>query len=257
MGANLSSEMLIEDQLKKYHATIITSLFVFSIMSPYAVAKTKILRLGYIEFHPYFYTNGQGNPEGIFIDIAEKVFREAGFRLEAVQLPTKRMAAYLGDGEIDVWMGLKTLPEFEGKAYLGNSVLAELVLRAYMIGEKPYLHIKEDLKNKKIIVLRGYSYGGWIHYLKYPSNNIELLKADSHQAAFQMLNAGRADYVLDYRRPSEVVLQQTDITDIRFSDMAAFPCFFVVSKKLPQGQIILDLLEHAFQKLKLQGLLPD
>ena len=33
------------------------------------------------------------------------------------------------------------------------------------------------------------------------------------------------------------------------SDMAVFPCFFVVSKKLPQGQATLDRLEHAFQTL--------
>ena len=242
--------------MKKYHVTIIISLFVLFIMNSDAVAKSKILRLGYIEFHPYFYTNNDGTPEGIFIDIAEKVFCEAGFLLQAVQLPTKRMVAYLINGEIDVWMGLKTLPEFEGKAYLGNSILAELVLRAYMIGGKPTLHVKADFKNKKIIVLRGYSYGGWIQYLESPFNNIELLTADSHYAAFQMLNAGRADYLLDYRRPSEAILQQMDITDIRFSDMAVFPCFFVVSKKLPQGQTILDRLEAAFQNLKQKGLLP-
>jgi hypothetical protein len=56
-------------------------------------------------------------------------------------------------------MGLKTLPEFEGKAYIGKTVVAELILRSYFRGKKKPIQVKEDLHGISVIIMRGYSYG--------------------------------------------------------------------------------------------------
>lgn len=98
-----------------------------------AVAIT--LKLGYIEFPPFTYTDEKGVPSGILIDLAKKVYPEAGCDFVATSYPVRRLASYIGSGDLDIWMGLKTLPEFEGKSYVGKSVIAELVLRAYTRGK--------------------------------------------------------------------------------------------------------------------------
>jgi polar amino acid transport system substrate-binding protein len=211
------------------------------------------LRLGYIEFPPFTYTDEAGKPAGILIDLAKKTYPAAGYEFTAVSLPVRRLASYIASGDLDIWMGLKTIPEFEGKAYVGKSVIAELVLRAYTRGKKPPIYTQNDLAGKSIIVMRGYSYGGWITYIEDSANKINHIKANKHDAAFNMLLAGRADYLLDYREPSDAALKKIKIPDLTFNQISALPCYFVFSKKLPDGQEIVDRLDKAYEKLKRQG----
>lgn len=211
------------------------------------VAHAEKIKLGYIEFPPFTFTDDAGKPNGILIDLANKVLPAAGYEYEAFSFPVRRLASYIGSGDLDLWMGLKTLPEFEGKAHIGETVIAELVLRAYTKGKKPPILVKEDMIGKSIIVLRGYSYGGWITYIEDPKNNINHIKANKHEAAFNMLKADRADYLLDYKEPSEMALQKVSIPDLEFNQISALPCYFVISKANPNGKKILDDLENAYK----------
>lgn len=232
-------------------------LILFSVfLLPFGTAGATTLRLGYIEFPPYTYTDDKGVPSGILIDLAKRVYPEAGLSFVATSYPVRRLASYIGSGDLDIWMGLKTLPEFEGKSYVGRSVIAELVLRAYARGKKPEIYKKEDLSGKSIIVMRGYSYGGWINYIEDPKNRVNHIKANKHEAAFNMLLAGRADYVLDYKDPSEKALQKIRIPGLSYNQISAFPCYFVVSKKHPEGRDVVERLDRAFEKLKKKGVLP-
>lgn len=214
------------------------------------------LRLGYIEFPPYTYTKENGEPAGILIDLAKKVYPEAGFDFTATSYPVRRLANYICSGDLDVWMGLKTLPEFEGKTYTGKAVITELVLLSYTRGSKPPIHKKEDLSDKSVIIMRGYSYGGWISFIEDPANKVNYINANKHEAAFKMLLAGRADYLLDYKDPSEKALETVKVPDLSSNLISSFPCYFVVSKELKNGQEIIDRLDKAYEKLKKSGAVP-
>lgn len=214
------------------------------------------LRLGYIEFPPYTYTTETGEPAGLLIDLAKKVYPEAGFDFTATSYPVRRLANYIGSGDLDIWMGLKTLPEFEGKTYIGKAEIAELVLLSYTRGSKPPILKKEDLSGKSVIVMRGYSYGGWINYIEDPANKVNYLNANKHDAAFKMLLAGRADYLLDYKDPSEKALETVKIPDLSSNLISSFPCYFVVSKTLKNGQEVVDRLDKAYERLKKKGVVP-
>lgn len=214
------------------------------------------LRLGYIEFPPYTYTTESGEPAGLLIDLAKKIYPEAGFDFTATSYPVRRLANYIGSGDLDIWMGLKTLPEFEGKTYIGKAEIAELVLLSYTRGPKPPILKKEDLSGKSVIVMRGYSYGGWINYIEDPANKVNYINANKHDAAFKMLLAGRADYLLDYKDPSEKALETVKIPDLSSNLISSFPCYFVVSKELKNGQEVVDRLDKAYEKLKKKGVVP-
>ncbi len=230
-------------------ASTLALLFLFLSADVHAIT----LKLGYIEFPPFTYTDDKGKPAGILIELAQKVYPEAGCDFVAVSYPVRRLASYIGSGDLDIWMGLKTLPEFEGKSYIGKSVIAELVLRAYTRGKKPPILSQADLSGKSLIVMRGYSYGGWITFIEDPKNNVNHIKANKHDAAFNMLLAGRADYLLDYKEPSEAALQKIRIPDLSYNQISALPCYFVVTKKLPEGQDIVNRLDKAYEKMKKQG----
>ena len=93
-------------------------------------AFSETIKIGYIEFPPMTYTNDQGSPDGIIIDIADKTLNKAGYDWTAKSLPAKRMAKMIGAGQIQLWIGLATLPEFKGKTYTGECIVEKLILRA-------------------------------------------------------------------------------------------------------------------------------
>ncbi len=86
---------------------------------------------------------------------------------------------------------------------MGDSVVANIDLRVYTVGSKLPIKIKEDLSGKKIIVMSGFSYGGWINFIDDPANNVSVHKTTDHMQALKLLHRGRKDYLLDYRRPIE------------------------------------------------------
>ena len=174
--------------IHQYYLSVIAVL----LLSGTATAKQTI-KVGYIEFPPAFYTDKTGQANGILIKLTDKVMKKSGYSWTAHSYPTKRMAHYIATGELHLWVGLTTLPEFKGTTLIGPSKLLEISLQSYFIGKKPPINSKEDLKNKKIISVLGYSYGGLTNFIKDPNNKIINYETSSQESAFKMLKAGRAE----------------------------------------------------------------
>jgi len=191
------------------------------------------------------------------MDIAFKSLEKAGFEWTAISLPAKRMAKSLAAGNIQVWLGLATLPQFKGTTYVGKTVVEQLILRAYTIGNKPPVRKRQDLLGKTLLILRGYSYGGWITFIKDPANKIQYLEFDSHEGAFRRLEklAKRIPeiYLLDYEHPSETVLRKLKLPDIQFDQVSSLDMHFVVTRKMDGAKAVLDRIENAFQQLSASG----
>jgi polar amino acid transport system substrate-binding protein len=215
--------------------------------------ENRIVKMGYIEFPPVFFTNDRGKPEGFLIDLAEMVLSKAGYELSARALPTKRMAKELAAGKIHLWIGLATLPQFEGTTYIGRSEVARNRLRAYYAGATRSIRNKTDLSGRSVLIMRGYSYGGWIHFIKDPANNVRYIETDGHIEGFRMLKAGRAEYFLNYRSPAETALKSLSFSDLSFSEISSFGTYFVVSKKAPGAKTLLRNMESAYRALVQSG----
>lgn len=224
--------------------------------STYA-AELQTIRMGYIEFTPVFYTNTDGVPQGLLIDLAQKVATEAGYRLEFESFPAKRMVSKLIKGEIDLWAGLKTLDGFAENTYSGDSRLLQICLNAYGIDSVPVISNKEDLNGKMIIGLRGYSYGGWATYLKDSANDIDYIEVDNHESALKVLDrnnrAGKKCYLLDYEQPVDKALQNYPVIAIEKNQINCLDAYFVVSKKTPNAKNVLNKLENSYKKLLARG----
>ncbi|MCG8685255.1 MAG: hypothetical protein MI892_10295 [Desulfobacterales bacterium] len=242
-------------RIKKWYSL----LFSFLLLFIYSSAISQTIKIGYVEFPPMTYTGEHGRPAGIIIDITSKSLEKAGFQWTARSLPAKRLAKTLVKGDIHLWIGLTTLPEFKGTTYIGESVVEKLVLRAYTIGERKPILQQQDLFRRTILILRGYSYGGWIHYIKDPANQVTYLEFDSHENAFKSLSLfakkGKHYYLLDYKHPSEMVLRSHQFEDIQFNDISSFDIHFVVTKNMDGAKAVLEKLEKAFVQLKKEGLL--
>lgn len=217
--------------------------------------KKTVLKVGYIEFPPVFFTNEDGEPEGNLITLASKVLPKAGYDWAASSYPTKRMVKMIITGELDLWIGLATLPPFKNTTYVGESTVATIELNAYRIGDKEDIHTKEDLIDKDIIIMRGYSYGGWVDFIKDPKNNINHIEINAHKQGLLMLYADRADYFLDYTGPINNELKSIEIPYLASNRISALEARFVVSKKTKDGKKVLKNLESAYKALVSEGVL--
>lgn len=231
--------------------TFLYFIILISISSNFAFSQT--LKLGYIEFPPVFSTNQEGRPQGILIDLASQVIPKAGYKWEAYSYPVKRMANYMAKGKLDLWIGLKTIPIFNDTTIKGSTKVLTITLKAYKTKNLPDITKKEDLLGKSIIILRGFSYGGWINYITDPANNIDYIETHDHKAAFRMLKAGRADYLLNYKYPAIKALKIVDIPDLKDNTISSFGAYFVLSKKTPNASMIIKKLELAYEDLKKSG----
>ena len=49
------------------------------------------LRVLYLEFPPYYYTNSEGNPDGFLLKKADELFRQAGIAPNYISVPAKQI----------------------------------------------------------------------------------------------------------------------------------------------------------------------
>lgn len=208
-----------------------------------------MVRIGYVEFPPVASTNEQGKAEGTVIDILDKVLRHAGYNYSTTSYPTKRITSYLTTGKIDLWLGISSNPAFRDTTLVGDSEVYKITMQSYVIGNKPPVKVKQDLNNKTVIVMRGYSYGGWIDYIKDPANDISYIETNSHRSALMLLKVGRGDYLLDYKITVDHALQNLDINNIVATKLAEIPSYFVVSKHFPNAKKLLSDLEKSYKQL--------
>ncbi len=216
-------------------------------------ANAQKIELAYIEFPPTFYTDEYGKPKGYLIDTTIKILDHAGLEWNAKSYPPKRMANWIVRGKIDLWVGLSTLPQFKDSTLVGDSVVTTIEMRAYTRKGLPHIEGKPSLTEKRIGILRGYSYGGWVDFIKDPANQVRYIELDNRPAAYKMLKKGRVDYVLDYRQPAELALQDIDFPELSFTPLSELEARFVVSKKTPNAAQILEQLESSFHTLKASG----
>lgn len=221
---------------------------------PLAVAD--VVKLAYVEFPPFTGTGAGGKPEGSLIDLMEKVTAEAGVTLSMQSAPARRLFQGLAEGEFHLFPGVKSAPALQGTTIAGDSVLARLELRAYALGTEPAVKSKEDLAGRKVIVLGGYSYGGWRPWLEDAANKVELIEARTAEQALAMLDGGRAPVLLQYSFPMEKALGGKERADLKSVTLSVVDTYMVVSSKAPDAQALLARLEAAYKKLKASGAIP-
>jgi len=241
--------------MKPFHLLLLTFVLALSSIGVKANENpdAQEIALGYIEFPPVFSTDELGNPKGLLIELAKMVIPKAGYKWTAHSRPTKRMANDIVVGDLDLWIGLSTLPEFEDTTFIGKPIVSTIELNSYWLGDKPAIHTKEDLSGKRVITLHGYSYGGWIKYIQNPVNNVTECRSFSHEQAVNMLKYDRCDYLLNYAGPMENKLKSISIDELNKNRISALEARFVVSKKTKNAQQLLEALVKAYYELVDEG----
>jgi len=228
----------------------------FVLLAAHTPVRADTIKAAYVELPPYTYTDAAGSPQGNLIELLAKVSADAGYTYTAESAPARRLFQGVAEGQYDMFIGIKTPEVFQGTTIASKSVIAKIELHAWGLGTVPAIKAKEDLSGKQVIVLTGYSYGGWRPYMDDPANKVQVIEARTPEQALQLLTAGRAPLLLQYALPMEQALAAQPNPDLKSTLISSLDCHFVVSLKRPDAAALVGKLDASFDKLKAAGKLP-
>lgn len=219
--------------------------------------------IGHIDFPPLIYLGDAGESVGPTAEITRLVLERSKFypKYKLVTLPTKRVVAYLIDGQIPLSPLIRGIPALQGKVIYTDWKVATVRVNAYYIGKTAPIEDLDDLREKRIIGLRGYSYGPRIKkFIADPANRIEYHLCNTHESGFRMLERRRGDYFLDFQSPSDVVLKNLTINNLHRTELDVINVHFNISRQAPDYLKLKESLDKAYQELldegRLDGMIP-
>lgn len=211
-------------------------------------------RVGIHHIPPFSVIEKSGDYKGILVELLEKVLKKAGISYTVTGVPQKRLYNDLATGDMDITMGVKGVPAYEGKVLFSEFAVTNFDLRVYARKSTALIRNKEELRGKKVLVILGYGYGGLIRFLKDPANHITIDPTATHVLAFRKLRAERADYVIDYHRPASVAITEEGMAkEVISHSLFNVNIYFIVSKKTPTARKLMKQMEEAYQSLRAEG----
>lgn len=179
--------------------------------------------------------DANGKLKNPLVKLADPLFKKAGIPWHPKDYPARRLFDNLRKGYSKFSM-LVNAPALEGCCLLSKDPVASVEIRMYRRKSAPAISGREDFNGKEIISIHGYSYAGLAKYMKVKENNVTNYAAPDHHAAFHMLKARRADYVLDYAFPAEEVIMNNPIPDITFDSLSQTNVYLVLNKQYPDAE---------------------
>lgn len=234
---------------KRTKQPILIGLLCVVLLLPAGVWARPVLKLGYIEFPPYYFTNERGQAEGHLIELSRLLADAAGYDLDVRALPTRRAAKMLAAGEIDFWLGLATITEQTEQVLTSQVVVDKIQLQMYSLSPLPDVVDKEYVAGRKVVMLRGYRYGGWADFIQAPESNTDFYLANNHRQAVKMLVGRGYDFLLDYRLPINRTLKKIDAPPLFVTDIFSLNVHILVSAHHPQAHGLLKQFESAYLSL--------
>lgn len=236
--------------LLKSSKRILLALVSIALLTSGAFAGQKY-EIGHLDFPPY-YLMEKGKPAGgHFHDLLLETAGTAGLDVYTKAYPTKRLYSNIVKGKTNIFLGVKGASAYHSDVIYSKTRITTVEVRAFFIGDKTKINAPKEIVGKNLILIRGYSYGGFLAKMKGMAKKkmLKLNFADGHKNAFKMLKKGRGDYVLDYKRPAMNALKEMKpIKGISYSVAAQVPGYFIVSKKTPKAQELMDKLDAAYLK---------
>tara|TARA_R110000737_G_scaffold61057_2_gene88007 strand:- start:8663 stop:9418 length:756 start_codon:yes stop_codon:yes gene_type:complete len=210
----------------------------------YSVEPPLLLQWGFVHFPPLIYLDEEKKPKGDLAELMAAISLDSGIPYKAMLFPNIRAIFNLNQQQINFAIAAKSLVNNENNFLISRFPVAEIQLRTlWRTGTKP-VHSIEDLMAKRLILLRGYTYGGIRAKVEQISeNNFEV---ENHERALTALKFKRGDYAIVYKSASEYSMSMAAKTDFEYSIIGTVELFFILNAKVPYAEQIMQRLEAAF-----------
>lgn len=208
------------------------------------------IKVGWQDFKPMIYSEG-GVTKGTYVTTRNELLAEAGLEYTDIFYPQISRLYHqlkIGKGVVDAWVS-SVHPSLEALGVpVEPTTFAPIHMQLFgLAGNKP--PSIEDLNEKVLVTVIGFKFSGLPERLGLEKPLMRIVKAATHKAAFQMLKARRAPYVLDYREPALHVARKLGIGDVSSTPIADYPIFFYVSRNHPLMEQLVARISAASKRI--------
>lgn len=218
----------------------------------------RTLVVAYYDFPPLSYTNKQQQATGAAISLVRRLGEHAGYPLIFRQLPSARVYQGLLDGSIDIWPGALGKPELAGHVLPSRAMIGHTELNLYRRPGTLPPSLPDDLRNREIILIQGYTY--WqtaTALLGDPQLKVRPHTTSSHESALLMLFKERGDYLLDYSAPVNAARQALQLPELPYTTLFRLDLSIIFSRLAPGAEQIRDDFDQAYIALLAAGELQE
>ena len=206
-----------------------------------------MLNAGYLTFPPIAYTDEHGAAQGSIIELTNRLAADSGYRLNWINYPINRIYHSLNTGDIDFWPGSPNIPALAGFTIQSSPLGISVKLCAFALPGSPFIHSPEDLVDKQMVLIRGYTYRGQLQSI-FSETPHHPIVAPGHEAAMELLEKRRAQYLISYGHPMQEALKDYPLRKTRCDLLDEWPLVYVMSLRNPRAQLIADTLDAAYER---------
>ncbi len=220
-----------------------------------AMQERRVVRVGYTDFAPLTYQNSRSEASGEFIEITRKVIVEAGYDPVFLYLPPSRLTLYLGTGDIDLAPYGSRSPPLRYTTLESWMSPVSLILSVWHLNTTERPEHFDTVISKRVIVVRGYTYGGLLDNMT-SNSNISLTEAPDHRAAIDMLKLNRGDYLLAFNFPVEGLLDPLKDANVQPTTVSSVDGVLLYSLSNPKAAVLREQIDDAYVRLAERGEVP-
>ncbi|MBL4790297.1 MAG: transporter substrate-binding domain-containing protein [Kordiimonadaceae bacterium] len=207
------------------------------------------VRVATYHFPPKSYLD-DGAVKGSNIVLQRALFEEAGLKYEFRFFTTSRIYNELKSKQslVHAWisidiarvrpLAMPVKPSIFGPLRLGLIGLA---------GNKPPAFA--DLKAQNLIIILGFTYGGYFNKLKSGWPDMNLVTAPNRKSAFRMLKAGRARYLFNYYAETAPIAVSQGVVNMEVTPVYEWLNYLFVSRNAPNAALLHARLEAAAKRI--------
>lgn len=228
----------------------------FLLIPGLAVADDKpVVQVVFMDFTGYAERDREsGEVVGKGVQLVRKLFAEAGYPVEVGLLPAARIWQGLENGTVHVWPGMLNKPDLDEYVLVSDRDLGRVGINLYRLPGTPAPRWPDDLQDSSVITITNFTYTADIwQVLNDRSRNLTVHRSSSHEGALQMLERGRADYLLNYRTQVDSAARRLGMEPLPGVPVTEMPMRFVFSRKSGFAEQLKADLDAAFDRLQARG----
>lgn len=186
--------------------------------------------------------DAQGRVDSPTLRLAGALLDRLGTPWHATAYPAPRLFRNLKDGTTNFSILVRSAA-LESCCVVSKAPVLGTTLNVYSLGDVPTITRREQLAGHSVITIRGYTYSGLLAFIDDPANRIRNEVAATHQAAFDMLAARRAEYVIDYGSAAGDYLAAHPLAGVRSDVLEKVEAYLVLSRSYPGAEQLMPRLE--------------
>lgn len=210
-------------------------LVVLTISSSFVATADDKLRLAAPFFPPYTYFDIDGNLDGIWIKQLSPIFKDANIDFVAINTPIARFYSSIATGKIQISAIPKDVRGMDNVIY-SEAPFARFDLRVFWLEDRPDIASFSELADQKVVLTRGYNYGGFIEEALTDEQRKNFVTANNKKEAISLLVKGEADYILGYWALMDYIQKNSPEIQLNNKKISEIPVYFVMHKNAPNAQ---------------------